>query len=101
MAIINEMERIEHSTRNLRQSTIRKSVYSLAKDGLQVKSFGSARRQNPDMVSQSMYFKGKALDQLRDALIEIYGSRGDSNTEDQHKNRLLKSFSNVDSTDIT
>lgn len=93
------MQRTDPTVRKLRQSTVRKSVYSIAQDGLQVKTYGSSRRQDTDSVSQNMYFQGRAIDQLRDALIEIYEAREDINKEDQHKTQLLKSFSNVDSSD--
>ncbi len=101
MATVNYMERIDAPRTKKVQSTVRHSKYFVAKDRIQINTYGSATRKNPTVASQIVTFEGKALDQLRDALIEIYASKGDSNTEDQHKNRLLKSFSNIDSTDIT
>lgn len=95
MAIVNYMERIATPPKKKVQSTIRLSKYFVANDRIQVSTFGSATRKNPEVASQIVAFEGRALDQLRDALIEIYENRG-NNAEDQHKQQLLKSFSNID-----
>ena len=67
MVIVKEMEKINQNLRKHKPCTVAKFYLSEKADGFCVKTSGSQTKN----ISQTIYFTGEALQQLRNILDEI------------------------------
>ncbi len=70
MAIVKRMEKCDREKINYR-SKPKYAVYTVTKDGLQIKTTASKESGQTDGFKQNIFFTGEALEQLREALKEI------------------------------